>query len=1101
MPKIYDNAENKLADGLQNYFAEYQNIDIATGYIDLRGWNELSEHIAEKPFDPDKGPVARILVGMVARSDAAAMIQDLDHQLRDDAPTRTDSAEAGQHKQALVQHLREQLTRGLSDAEGEKSLKELMRQLKEGRVQMKIYAREPLHGKTYIMKRESYSSSIVGILGSSNFTRAGLNTNKELNIDVEEGDAARKLEVWFEKLWNDRFSIEITDEIIELISQSWAGEILSPYDIYLKICYWLSQDMRDGLGYVLPSELKELLLDYQESAVRILARRIVRRGGTMLGDVVGLGKTLTAVATAAMLQNGEEYTTLILCPKNLVGMWKKHLKEYDLIGEVISYSQVHTELPDLRRYRLVICDESHNLRNEGTRAYGAIKEYVSANDSKVLLLTATPYNLSFKDVANQLGLYIDDDDDLGISPAAALEKNPNLKYKLDSNVTTLKAFRESEEPEDWRRLMSDHLVRRTRSFVKKRSKKTMRALPDGTQVEREFMEYSNGEKFFFPVRLSQAVSHDFSHNDPARLMEDEQTLSAIEQLDLPRYRLERFDSPKRPHTPEDQSIMDDVKSGRGNVAGFVRAGLYKRLSSSGYSFIESLKRQRSRNEVFVYAIDHKLKLPLGSFTERQFGSDLDLEDSLAEAANAQIRYESLVATAPKSTRWLNSTIFTDELRSYLVSDNQEIDAMLERFGKWDYTRDSKLIRLKELVEEHAGEKVLVFTEYKDTAQYIADSLEKMGVQNVAAVTGDSKNPATLAQRFSPKSNKLPGMEESEHIEHELDVLVATDVLSEGQNLQDAHIVVNYDLPWAIIRLVQRAGRVDRIGQESDVVKIYLISHENIEEQLSLRSRIKHRLGESAQAFGSDESFFGDDAERQILDDFYNGKISDDVEDEGDGADAVSEAWEVWSAVKENNPSYARKIEHMQDLVHATRLMKDTDRYPCVATYIATEGGLDLFAIGEISEESSTVKPRLMTADEALRLFRADPSTPGLPMREDLYDQQAQLVRFALEQDIHAQGNLKGVRKRVWNKLRDKTNQLPLEDVYGEDVKDALNALAERPLQKKAEQRFSQLLRSRVSERTLADHLVLLHQEEKLVVKASGDDLAKIVCTLGVVSHV
>lgn len=294
MPKIYDNnAEeitSKLSYGLQRYFEEYQQIDIATGYIDLRGWNELSHLIAEKTYNPEEGPVARILVGMVARSDAAAMIQDLNHQLREDESTRTDAAEASQRKQALVHHLREQLTRGLSNPEGEKSLKELMRQLKEGRVQMKIYAREPLHGKTYIMKRESYSSSVLGILGSSNFTRAGLNTNKELNIDVEEGDAARKLEDWFKKLWDDHFSLEITDEIIELISQSWAGDILSPYDLYLKICYWLSQDMRDGLGYVLPSELKKLLLDYQESAVRILARRIVRRGGTMLGDVVGLGK-------------------------------------------------------------------------------------------------------------------------------------------------------------------------------------------------------------------------------------------------------------------------------------------------------------------------------------------------------------------------------------------------------------------------------------------------------------------------------------------------------------------------------------------------------------------------------------------------------------------------------------------------------------------------------------------------------------------------------------------------------------------------------------------------------------------------------------------
>lgn len=269
--------------------------------------------------------------------------------------------------------------------------------------------------------------------------------------------------------------------------------------------------------------------------------------------------------------------------------------------------------------------------------------------------------------------------------------------------------------------------------------------------------------------------------------------------------------------------------------------------------------------------------------------------------------------------------------------------------------------------------------------------------------------------------------------------------------------------------------------------------------MSLRSRIKQRLSESAQAFGSDETFFDEVAERKILDDFYNGKISESLEDEEEGADAVSEAWEIWSAVQKNNPAMAHRIENLQDMVHTTRRARDTDRYPRVATYIATENGLDLFAVYELDERSGEEKKRLMTADEALRLFRAEPSTPTLPMRDDLYELHHELVRFALEQDVHAQGNLKGVRKRVWNKLVDKANQIPLEDVFGEDVHEAMNVLCERPLQKKAEQTFARLLRARASERTLADNLVFLHQKDKLVVKASSEDSAKVLCTLGVVN--
>lgn len=144
--------------------------------------------------------------------------------------------------------------------------------------------------------------------------------------------------------------------------------------MYLKVCHRLSEDAREGMGYVLPPSMQNLLLDYQETAVRTLARRIVRRGGTMLGDVVGLGKTLTAVATALMLEAAEDYTTLVLCPKNLERMWEEHIERYDLTGaRVIPYSMADKKLSELKRFHLVICDESHNLRNNTTKASEAIR--------------------------------------------------------------------------------------------------------------------------------------------------------------------------------------------------------------------------------------------------------------------------------------------------------------------------------------------------------------------------------------------------------------------------------------------------------------------------------------------------------------------------------------------------------------------------------------------------------------------------------------------------------------------------------------------------------------------------------------------------------
>src|SRR5665647_2706301 len=236
------------------------------------------------------------------------------------------------------------------------------------------------------------------------------------------------------------------------------------------------------IGMVTPTEQAQTLEALQATAVKTLARRLMSRGGTMLGDVVGLGKTLTAIAVALMLRDEHGYQPLVVCPKNLVAMWEEHFEAYELHGRVVPYSTAHSVLPDLRRYAFVIIDESHTLRNDTRRDYKAIQDYIRANESKTLLLTATPYNIRFLDVANQLALYIDDDDDLGISPTNALAQDSRLADKVDGKITTLAAFRRSEDADDWKRLMSEHLVRRTRSFIKNNYAKTD---PDG----REYLEF------------------------------------------------------------------------------------------------------------------------------------------------------------------------------------------------------------------------------------------------------------------------------------------------------------------------------------------------------------------------------------------------------------------------------------------------------------------------------------------------------------------------------------------------------------------------------------------------------------------------------------
>ena len=1096
VPNIFDNltSDSQLGVALRKHFSEsYARVDVATGYLDLRGWANLGDVIEGKTLPAESEPVARVLVGMVAPSDSQAILSSLQAALTEPAPGDGihDSSKALEQKERLVNHLRTQLMRGLPTTSGRETLQLMKRQLESGRVQIRVFTRRPLHGKTYILRGGGGPVPLWSYLGSSNFTGAGLFNNLELNIDVADQDPNEKLAQWFEDRWNDKYSLLITKEIIELIEESWSGtEQATPFEVYLKVCHALSQDARDGMGYVLPKSMQDLLLDYQVTAVRTLARRIVRRGGTMLGDVVGLGKTLTAVATALMLQAAEDYSTLVLCPKNLEQMWIDHIEAYGVEGaRVVPYSMADKVLPDLKLFKLVICDESHNLRNDTTKAHEAISAYVRRNSSKVLLLTATPYNLAFVDVANQLSLYIDDDDDLGIVPTAAMAKDPHLADKVDGKTNTLVAFKRSEEADDWRRLMSDHLVRRTRSFIKRSARKKPIILPDGTTQEREFLRFFDGTEFFFPTRVPHPLTHVFEGDDPAALMEDDDTLDAISSLTLPRYRLSDYENPNAAKTPQDTAYLDDIRAGRGNVSGFVRVGLFKRLSSSGHSFLLSLQRQRARNDLFLYAIDLGLPVPLGTFTDHQVSvSDEDLEGEDPMGGSMASRYDELTATAHPKTKWLNSTVFKPTLRHDLAKDNETITELLERFGSWDPNRDSKVNAVIDLLRgPHDGSKVLVFSEYKDTADYVAEALEQAGIQRVGLATGDSTDPANLARRFSPRSNRLPGqsVDEVKAPEHPIDILVATDVLSEGQNLQDSHVIVNYDLPWAIVRLIQRAGRVDRVGQESDTVHVYLITHDKVEQQIRLRQRIRARLTAAAEAFGSDEQFFGTADEVKLLHDFYDGRLTDD-DDDGEGeADAVSEAWLAWSNAQDTHPTITNRVLRLPDLIHSTRERYAREKDGGVACFVRTESGVDAFAISE----ATTKEKRLLTPAEALRVFEAEPNTPTASMRDDHFDLEAALVKGPLTVEARAAGNLRGVRKRIWERFGG--------TVFSDQAVDALNALHARPLTTHANNQLSIALRNRYPDQDVLDLLNRLHAEDRLVIGSSDSDELRIVCSIGV----
>ena len=915
MPNIYDNIKLSLLPVLQKSLGRSTHADFCVGYFNLRGWKELSELV--QPWSGGAKAQARVLVGMqrLPADDARRLNPFIKRDEEIDAET------ARKFKRTLALEFRKQLEQGRSNTRDQTELLRLAEQLESGKVVVKLHCRHALHAKLYLVHLKNDSSPQIGFLGSSNLTYSGLGGNGELNVDVKDDDACRKLSAWFDARWDDRFSLDISAELAEILRESWIVP-RSPYHVYLKMAYHLSQEAREGQEiFALPHPFDSLLFEYQGAAVKMAARNLNKRGGVMIGDVVGLGKTVMASAVAKIFTSAPYHLeVLVICPASLVKMWENARREFGVPLEVVSFDKFLSSPPNAA-YRLVIIDESHNLRSgEGAR-YNAIESYLKAKNSKVLLLSATPYNKTYLDLSKQLRLFIEPDKSIGIKPENFFRENDEAIFRSNFGVNsdTLAAFEKSPYPDDWRELMRLYLVRRTRSFIMKNY-----AQSDGA---RRFLEYPNGKRFYFPTRLPKTLQFRLDESDQsdqfARLYSPK-IVNSINTLHLPRYGLGQYvhDKPATPATADENEQLQNLGRAGKRLMGFCRTNLFKRLESSGEAFLLSIERHIGRNSVFLYALENDLPLPIGTQGAQALDEapeDLDFdgdETSLGEALskNAKTVYD---AYALKKTgfRWIRADLFLPILAKHLQQDNAALGQILKLAGDWDVAKDAKFARLLELLcQTHPNEKVLIFSQFADTVNFLERELKARGLSGVAAAAGsNSSDPTELARRFSPKSNAYLVKSGNE-----LRVLVATDVLSEGQNLQDAHIIVNYDLPWAIIRLIQRAGRVDRIGQEASEILCYsFLPAAGVEKIIALRKRLLQRLGENAEVVGTDEQFFEDETLGNLLD-LYHEK-SDLTGDDGEGeVDLPSRAYAIWKSATEADPKLAEIIAKMPDKSNAAR---------------------------------------------------------------------------------------------------------------------------------------------------------------------------------------
>ncbi len=1124
MPRIFDNLapDSSLLSALQETLELSTRADFCVGYFNLRGWGGLAPYVDD--WGADDGP-CRVLIGMqrLPHDDLRATLSLVD------GPLSMDNQTAHRLRVHLAEQLRQQLTIGAPTNSDERTLRRLAAQLRARKVVVKLFLRHPLHAKLYLLFRKDPINPIVGYLGSSNLTFAGLAAQGELNVDVLDQDGTVKLKKWFEDRWNDRFCVDITDELLQIIEESWAREaLIPPYHVYLKMAYHLSHEARAGLAeFKIPKIFGDRLFDFQAAAVKIAAHHLNRRNGVLIGDVVGLGKTLMATAVARIFEDDYGLETLIICPPNLVPMWESYRVEFGLRASVLSLGKVLDELPSLRRYRLVVIDESHNLRNREGKRYRAIQEYVRENESKCILLSATPYNKTYLDLSSQLRIFVEDEQDLGIRPERLLRELGEVEFvrRHQAGLRTLAAFDFSEYADDWRDLMRLYLVRRTRSFIQDNYAEA------DHETGRRFLTYENGSRSFFPTRVPKTVKFTIDEsdlNDQYAKLYSQTVVDKVNGLRLPRYGLGNYvsDIPETPATAGEEKQLDDLSRAGKRLMGFCRTNLFKRLESSGAAFLQSVERHVLRNYVFLHAIRNDLPLPLGTqdaemldsrFTDEDTNEargslfDLDHDDQQEEPevqetvgtctvaqfeARAAEIYEEYRGRYKRRFRWLRPDLFSTDLENELQRDSAALLDLLQTYGAWDPAHDAKLDALNTLLADtFLDEKVLVFSQFADTVNYLEAQLRGRGVLDMAGVTGGSADPTQLAWQFSPESNQRPGQGKPER---ELRVLVATDVLSEGQNLQDCHVVVNYDLPWAIIRLIQRAGRVDRIGQKAEKILCHsFLPAEGVERIIDLRGRVRARLKENAEVVGADEAFFEDDDDPQTIINLYHERAGILDGDPDGEVDLASHAYQIWKNAISADPRLEKAVADLPDVVLSSRQHTPIAQRPeGVLVFMRTGDGNDALAYVDRNGQSITESQL-----EILSVAECRPDVPAKPHHESHHELVAEGVRHVVREEKRVGGQLgrpSGARFRTYTRLKQYADAIKGQLFDVDALHKAINEIYRYPLRQSAVDTLNRQLRSGVDDGQLAEIVIALREEDRLCL---ADDEAstqepQIICSMG-----
>lgn len=993
---IIDNREQKLVDQIHRILSSTEAARFAVGYFFVSGLDSMAEQLGSVNE-------LRLLIGNTTNRDTLEQIAEGYRRLEmvaEAAETQSypKRAEVRQMAEETAANLRASLELMDQTDANQRVVQTLVRMIEEGRLKVRVYTQGRLHAKAYIFdyRDDGRYEKGIGIVGSSNLTLSGVTHNTELNVVVHGNDNHAALVGWFDALWNE--AQEFDEALMQEMRQSWAAAPVRPYDIYMKTLYALVRDRLeagDERDVLWDDEITRRLADFQKVAVRQAVQTIRDYGGAFVSDVVGLGKSFIGAAIVKHFERTDHAKPLIVCPAPLVEMWERYNEVYDLNARVLSLGalredgdgNVNALLEDVR-YRgrdFVLIDESHNFRHPDTQRYKVMQAFL-ATGRRCCLLTATPRNKSAWDIYSQIKLFHQDDQtDLPVDP-------PNLRsyFKMVEKG-------ERSLPD----LLSNILIRRTRGHILRWygfDAETHRPLDPS-----RFAEYASGARRtyvlvggrhqFFPKRELATVEYSIEETYQGLYQQlrgflgkagDGQPAKPREgELTYARYGLWHYVAKaKQNHEP-----YASLHRAGANLHGLIRILLFKRFESSVHAFRETVRRLLTAHEGFLAALDHGI-VPAGQdaqaiLIDPDYGEETDLLNALREVAG----------------KYPVEDFDIGRLRDHLKHDIVLLRRILELVEPITPGRDAKLQTLRErfAANDLRDGKRLIFTQYADTARYLFDNLNPGGCrEDIEVVHSGDKSKARIVGRFAPRANPEYRFAAGES---ELGTLIATDVLSEGLNLQDCDTIINYDLHWNPVRLIQRFGRIDRIGSTHHTVRGFNFLPEiGIERNLGLQQKLHNRIQEIHDTIGEDAAIL-DGTERLNEEAMYaiygahDGEPGQmdmwEIQDEDEFLD-LNEAEEILRLMRTEDSAEYDRIANLRDGIRSSKPANNK------GAFVFCQAGRyqQLLLLDEGGEIVSRDVPRILGA------IKCDPELGTAPLPLDYNATVMRVQRTFIEEVKH-----------------------------------------------------------------------------------------------------